>query len=172
MPYWFDGNNLIGLSAAAAHRDRCTRVEFLSTLSGYRKAGGGRILVWFDGDDPADILLPPGVNVCYSAPESADAAICRRLREIEHPLEVVVVTNDRELASRCRNAGAATLDWRQFTMKIQAHAAVPPRPFRVSPSRSTDTSHRSVPVPSEKSDAPSVDVDDWMHFFGLDKTKS
>ena len=160
----------MGLSVAAAHGDRHTRVEFLSVLSSYRKTGGGRILVWFDGDDPADISLPPGVTVRYSAPESADAAICRRLREIERPGEIVVVTNDRELASRCRNAGATTLDWRQFAMKMQPRTTQ--RLSRVSPARPTGASHRSAATPSKKSDAVPVDVDDWMRFFGLDRTKS
>ena len=150
MPYWFDGNNLIGQSAAVAKADRQTRQAFLSTLSSYHKSGGGKFLVYFDGDDPSRSSMPPGVAVRYSAPESADAAILRRLKEIQHPSEFIVVTNDRELMARCRNAGAAALDWRQFISKMQSRPVLQSRKTKDLPER--------------------VDVDDWMRYFGLDKT--
>jgi predicted RNA-binding protein with PIN domain len=150
MPYWFDGNNLIGQSAATAKTDRGTRRAFLSTLSSYHKSGGGKFLVYFDGDDPSRTSAPPGVAVRYSAPESADAAILRRLKEIQHPAEFIVVTNDRELMARCRNAGAAALDWRQFISKMQSRPILQSR-------KTKDQQER-------------VDVDDWMRYFGLDKT--
>ncbi|MDR1728096.1 MAG: NYN domain-containing protein [Acidobacteriota bacterium] len=158
MTYWFDGNNLIGLSAAAARRDRRTRVEFLAALGARRKSGGGRMVVWFDGDDPADASPPPGVAVRYSAPESADAAICRRLREIERPGEVTVVTGDRELAARCRAAGASTMDWGRFAAKVLSRPAAAPRVRAI---------HLVHP---EKSPAPgdAIDVDGWMRYFGMD----
>jgi hypothetical protein len=150
MPYWFDGNNLIGQSAAAAKADRQTRRAFLSTLSLYHKSGGGKFLVYFDGDDPGRSSAPTGVAVRYSAPESADAAILRRLQEIQHPSEFIIVTNDRELMARCRHAGAAALDWRQFTSKMQ--------------SRPTLQSHKTKDLQDR------VDVDDWIRYFGLDNT--
>jgi predicted RNA-binding protein with PIN domain len=109
MPYWFDGNNLIGQSAAVSRKDRNTRKAFLETLSAYQKSGGGRFLVYFDGDDPADLSTPTGITVRYSAPESADIVILRRLKEIQRTSEVIVITNDLELASRCRHAGASSL---------------------------------------------------------------
>ena len=172
MPYWFDGNNLIGLSAADARADRSSRAAFLSALSGWRSSGGGRFLVWFDGDDPADMLPPPGVAVRYSAPESADAAICRRLREIERPGEVIVVTNDHELSSRCRDAGAKVLDWRRFTLKLQAGSSTLPREARPtaenSRRRRTNHSHQTHRTPEDAS--TTVDVDDWLRFFGIDET--
>ena len=151
MPYWFDGNNLIGQSAAAARIDTRVRQAFLSNLSSLRRAGGGRFLVYFDGDDPGPSATPPGVAVRYSAPLSTDEAIVSRLREIQRPSEVIVVTNDRELLMRCRNKGAAVMDWRQFTSKMQS---------RQSASRARNEVQEHV------------DVDDWMRYFGLDKTNS
>lgn len=149
MPYWFDGNNLIGQSAAAAQSDSRIRRAFLSSLSSYRKAGGGRFLVYFDGDDPDRKPAPPGISVRYSAPLCADEAIIRRLKEIRRPMEVIVVTNDRELANRCRNAGSKTMDWRQFTWKMKSRPA---------------TTHTG------RNSHESVDVDDWMRYFGLDES--
>lgn len=148
MPYWFDGNNLIGQSAAAAAADPRPRREFLAALAAYRSAGGGRLLVYFDGDDPGQSSLPPGVAVRYAAPESADAAIARRLREAARPGEITVVTNDLELGARCRRAGASTLDWAAFAAKMRSR---PPRPGR-----------------TRKRSEEAVDVAEWMRWFGLD----
>ncbi len=117
MPYWFDGNNLIGLTAQRARTERETRKQFLAYLSSCAKMRGGRFLVYFDGDDPDRAVPPAGVRVRYSAPLSTDDAIIRDLAGCRAPAEVIVVTNDRSLASRSRDAGAKTLDWREFAAK-------------------------------------------------------
>lgn len=150
MPYWLDGNNLIGQSVTAAQADSKTRRAFLSSLSRRRKPGGGKFLVYFDGDDSDRFAAPPGVAIRYSAPLSADEAIIRRLREIRRPSEVIVVSNDRELISRCRSAGAKTMDWGQFISKMQSRL---------------DASQAAGELKE------SVDVEDWMEYFGLDKSK-
>jgi predicted RNA-binding protein with PIN domain len=149
MPYWFDGNNLIGQSAGSARGDSRMRRAFLSSLSSHRKSGGGRFLVYFDGDDPDRTAAPPGVAIRFSAPLSADEAIIRRLKEIRSPSDVIVVTNDRGLMNRCRSAGAMTMDWRKFISKMQ-----------------------SRPVPSQEGRdlQEPVDVEDWMRYFGWDKS--
>jgi predicted RNA-binding protein with PIN domain len=146
MPYWFDGNNLIGQSAAAAGNDPRVRNEFLSKLSAYHRSGGGRFLVYFDGDDPDRSPTPPGVAVRYSAPLSADEYIIRRLHEIQNPSEVIIVTNDLGLMSRCKNIGAATLNWTEFSSKM---------------------SSRSVLRDDRREKQEPVDVEDWMRYFGL-----
>ena len=150
MPYWFDGNNLIGQSAAAAKANAGVRKAFLSTLSSLHRSGGGRFLVYFDGEDSDRSAAPPGVAVRYSAPVSTDDVILRRLTEIQRPEEVIVVTNDRELMMRCRNAGAATMNWLEFTSKMQS---------------------RSVCRAGRSNQEKPVDVEDWIQYFGLDRTK-
>jgi predicted RNA-binding protein with PIN domain len=150
MPYWFDGNNLIGRSAAAAKSDAGVRRAFLSTLSSLHRSGGGLFLVYFDGDDPDRAAAPPGVAVRYSAPYSADEAILRRLREIQHPAEVLIVTNDRQLMTRCRHEGAKAMTWQEFTAKMESRPAVRPR---------------------KSAQEKPVDVEEWIDFFGFDKTK-
>jgi len=149
MPYWFDGNNLIGQSALAAVADSQPRLAFLSALSNYHRSGGGRFLVYFDGHDPNRSAAPPGVKVRYSAPESTDEAIVRRLQGIQYPSQIIIVTNDRNLSTRCRNAGASTLNWRQFASKMQSRLA---------------QSHASHSNPDQQ-----VDVEDWIRYFGFDK---
>ncbi len=49
MPYWFDGNNLIGQPASAGERD--TRRAFLAAISEYARARRTMVSVYFDGDD-------------------------------------------------------------------------------------------------------------------------
>lgn len=150
MPYWFDGNNLIGQSASAARADSKVREAFLSTLSSYHRSGGGRFLVHFDGDDPLRSAMPTGVSIRYSAPLSTDEAIVNRLREIQRPREVIVVTNDRALMMRCRNEGAAAITWQEFVSKMES---------------------RSDRNPARSNKEKPVDVEDWIRYFGLDKTK-
>ncbi|HSW39624.1 MAG TPA: NYN domain-containing protein [Acidobacteriota bacterium] len=152
MPYWFDGNNLTGQSAEEARKDNKTREAFLRSLMSYRQSGHSRFLVYFDGDDPGRSSIPPGISIRYSAPESADAAIVRRLREIERPYEVIVVTNDHELSAGCRRAGASTLSWKQFLSKMQSRAA----------KAANGAGHRTE-------DTGPIDVEEWLNYFGLDK---
>ena len=148
MPYWFDGNNLIGQSAADAKANPRPRRAFLSCLMIYHRSGGGKFLVCFDGDDPDRSASPPGIAIRYSAPVSTDEAILQRLRGTKSPSEVIVVTNDRELAARCRNEGAAVLTWPEFTTKMQS---------------------RRVPHAEPADREEHVDVDEWMRYFGLEK---
>jgi len=150
MPYWFDGNNLIGQSAAAAKADPQVRRAFLSALTSYHRSGGGKFLVFFDGDDSDRSPAPPGVSIRHSAPLSADDAILRRLREIRSASEITVVTNDRHLIFQCRNEGAIALTWSDFTQKMQSR--------RVLRSEQYD---RQEPV----------NVDEWMRYFGFENNK-
>ena len=139
---------MIGRSASAAKEDPRVRNEFLSTLSDYHKAGGGRFLVYFDGDDPGGFRTPPGISIRYSAPLSADETILKRLREIGSPQEVTVVTNDHDLTTRCRHAGARVMNWMQFATRMEARLR----------------RHHAKGAADEK-----IDVDEWLRYFGMDK---
>jgi predicted RNA-binding protein with PIN domain len=148
MPYWFDGNNLIGQSVADAGRDRATRRAFLEHLSRFSSLRGGRFVVFFDGDDP-DRAAPPGrLQVRYSAPLSTDDAILKRLDEGRTPSEVIVVTNDRSFASRCRERGAKSIDWKEFNSRM-----------RTNPVGAADPA---------KQEEDNTTLDEWIRYFGID----
>ncbi len=149
MPYWLDGNNLIGQTAARAREDPAARRAFLAELGVFARSRGGRFLVFFDGDDCHGSGAPPGVLVRFCAPMSTDDTILRRLEEARLPSEVIVVTNDRSLGSRCRNAGAKTMDWHAFLLRMQRNT--PPR----------------AASPGVKEEE--VDLDEWIRYFGFDK---
>ncbi len=148
MPYWLDGNNLIGQSASTAAADRKTRRAFLELLSSYTTGRGGRFLVFFDGDDPDRLASPKGVQVRYSAPFSTDSAILNKLNAIKSPSEVIVVTNDRALALACRNAGAKSMNWETFSRTMNS---------RTARGKSPEAGHSTI------------DLDEWIRFFGLDE---
>ena len=147
MPYWFDGNNIIGQSTAAAQRDPKTRRSFLALLSSHATSRGGRFLVFFDGDNSEHFLPPRGVRVRYSAPLSTDDAILSQAEGSSAPAEITVVTNDRGLSVRCRSAGLKTMDWRQFTDRMAA----------------TPRSHGKPDSKAEK-----IDLQEWSRYFGID----
>ena len=150
MPYWFDGNNLTGQSAAVARQDRTTRKSFLELLGGYALARGGRFVVFFDGDDHNRCLPPRGVRVRYSAPLSADDAILRDVHGTSTRSEIIIVTNDQSLASSCRGLGVKTMDWRQFSAKMATSSGKPAKT-----------------IPREEK----IDLDDWSRYFGFDPEK-
>jgi hypothetical protein len=145
MPYWFDGNNLIGQSTARASADRETRRQFLSYLSGRFRSKGGRFLVFFDGDDPDRSTPPPGVKVRFSAPLSTDDAILREIAGARNRADIIVVTNDRGLSSRTKDLGAKSVTWAEFDSKQK-------------PAADKRGSSRDTPV----------DVGEWLRYFGVD----
>jgi hypothetical protein len=147
MPYWFDGNNLIGKSAAHAREDPGTRRAFLSLLSGYAASRGGSFLVFFDGDDPEHAMPPAGVRIRFCAPRSTDDAVIEAAEGARAPREITVVTNDGGLSSRCRNIGVKTMTWPQFILKMEKSPLRKPRPA----------------APQDR-----VDLDEWTRYFGID----
>ena len=147
MPFFLDGNNLIGQSAEEARRKPAVRRAFLEQLSRYSRSHGGRFTVFFDGDAPGPAIPPPGVRVRFSAPLSTDEAILHSLSGAKEPAAIVVVTHDRRLSSRCRDAGAKVIDWSEFSARMEK-----------TPRRSRD-----APQKEER-----VDLEEWARYFGVD----
>jgi predicted RNA-binding protein with PIN domain len=148
VPYWFDGNNLIGQPVAVSARERNTRKAFLATLSQYARARRTRVSVYFDGDDPERSNPPARVEIRYCAPLTADEAILRDLRGRRSPAEVIVVTNDRELGARCRGEGASCIPWSDFSARLR-HAV-----------SNADRMEQKEEV---------ARLQDWAEYFGFDK---
>ena len=147
MPYWFDGNNIIGQSTAATQRDPMRRRSFLSWLSSHATSRGGRFQVFFDGDNSAHIVPHRGVRVRYSAPLSTDEAILSQAEGAPAPADIIVVTNDRGLSARCHSAGLKTMNWSQFTDRMAA-------------------SSRARGDLDSKPD--NIDIQEWSRYFGID----
>ncbi len=60
---------------------------------------------------------------------------------------MTVVTNDGGLRSRCRDAGAKTMDWHEFTSRMK----------------------RTSPVHGDRTEKEEpVSIDAWARYFGFD----
>ncbi len=80
-----------------------------------------RVVVVFDGarphpdqTDDANAGTPHGAALTHRFEPSADAWIVQAARRSERPAEIGVVTSDRQVAGRCRHAGAHVVAPSQF----------------------------------------------------------
>jgi len=138
MPYFLDGDNLVG--AALGRRDEAERNALVSEIAGRLRRTKARVVLYFDGPGRASSL--GSLSVRFSGASSADDAIVREIAGSPHPRETTVVTADRELARRARDAGAKVVTpaefWGQF-----------------------GTGEKGSTRPDEKP----VDIEDWLHWF-------
>lgn len=88
------------------------RAELERRLAAYRaRHRTVGVEVYWDGDRdvrPSGITRVQGIRVVYTS-GSADRAIVERVRELDRPGRVTVVTDDGALARRVRAEGAAVL---------------------------------------------------------------
>lgn len=116
MPYLIDASNLGGiLGGAAGARDAAAVVSFLFEWTRER----GCVVAVFDGEDDGRLAKRYGaLEVVWSgAGRAADEVIVRRLARAAAGW--TVVTDDRELARRCREAGAAVMPGRELARRVE-----------------------------------------------------
>ncbi|MDD1679566.1 MAG: NYN domain-containing protein [Methanomicrobiales archaeon] len=141
MPYFLDGNNLIGRARETSRPTPEDRSALISELCERLRRTRARVVVFFDGTAPAGASALGSLSIRFSGGASADEAILREISRSPAPGEVVVVTADRGLSRLARDAGSRTLApqefWRRFGGSPGA-GAEPARP---------------------------VDVEEWMRYF-------
>ncbi|HKA35661.1 MAG TPA: NYN domain-containing protein [Thermoanaerobaculia bacterium] len=147
MPYFLDGNNLIGRARGTARPSEKDRKEFLAEIADRLRATRAKATVFFDGAGERSSTLG-SLTIRESGSEPADDLIIREIGRFREPREVIVVTADRGLARRARDAGAGAITPDEFW------------------SRFGRGEHRQ---PGK--DAPKVDVDDWLRYFGDEKNR-
>jgi len=148
MPYLVDGNNLLGLATGKSRPSEQERRELLRRIADRLRAERGRVLVVFDGPSESgrsESALGT-LTVRYSGNRSADDVIVEAASRSRAPADQFVVTDDRALAARAREAGARTLPAGTFLDRIS-------RPAGAEGKRD------------------SVDVDDWVGFFSDDRNR-
>jgi predicted RNA-binding protein with PIN domain len=128
MPYLVDGSNLAG--AARDRRLGLPREEqdLVSRLASFAASRRTRVQVVFDG--PAQGRGGAGrarqagrVKVHYSGSgRTADDHIVNLVRGDNSPADIIVVTSDRELASRVRAAGARVMGCARFAEALHRTA--------------------------------------------------
>lgn len=148
MPYLLDGNNLVGLVRHTSRPSADDRGALVAEVAGRLRRTRARATIFFDGpagEKPAELGT---LTVRGAGRESADDAILREVARSRAPGEIIVVTADRELARRCRDAGAKVCAPSEFFERF---------------------GRGSARTPVEKPAA--VDVDEWMRYFGDERNR-
>lgn len=143
MPYFLDGNNLIGIARRKARPEDDDRQALIAELSSRLRATRRTARVFFDGEGRAASY---GSLTVSGAGGSADEAILRELGRTADPRQVIVVTADRELGRRVRDAGGKTMSPDDFWK-------------RMAPSESTGSRETRV------------DVEEWLDYFSDPKNR-
>jgi len=153
VPYLIDASNLGGLlGGASGARDAGAVLAFLAPWARDR----GAVVVVFDGPEQSALARRYGpVEVAWSGAGSADDWIERRIARA--PAEWTVVTNDRELARRCRDAGA----------RVEPAASLARRVERPHP----DARRRARPATAaDKPPLHAEERDHWRKIFDPDES--
>ncbi|MCA1960685.1 MAG: NYN domain-containing protein [Desulfomonile sp.] len=146
MPYVVDGNNVMA-QIVGWHRDKpAARKRLIREAVRFMAATRAKVTLVFDGRP--DDEFPEGtkyksVRILYSRPgEDADSRIIELVRVSRAKRDLIVVTSDRELASRARSEGAQVIPSGEFRTKLaEAERGEPEKP-------ETD------------------DIDHWLALFG------
>ena len=147
MPYFLDGNNLIGQARGTGRPSEDDRKAFLAEIADRLRATKAKATVFFDGGDSKRHSLG-SLTIRDCGPESADDAIVAEVSRFREPREVLVVTADRALSRRVRDAGARAIPPDEFWRRFGTGPRVP-----------------------TGGDAPKVDVEDWERYFGDEKNR-
>jgi predicted RNA-binding protein with PIN domain len=141
MPYLVDGNNLIG-QAGLGRASEDDRAALVRELADRLRRTRARILVFFDGS--GESLSLGSLSVRFAGARTADDAIVRELARSRAPRETTVVTADRDLARRARDAGGRAMTPREFWARFGSAGG---------------------PKESGSPGETHVDVEEWARFF-------
>ncbi len=147
MPYLLDGNNLIGIVRKTARPSDADRAALIAEIAERLRHTRARATLFFDGPAGDRGSALGGLTVRTPTKGSADDAILREVAAARSPSECVVVTADRDLSRRARDAGAKVALPQDFFARFGA--AKPGKDAR-------------EPPPA----AGAVDVEDWLRYFG------
>ena len=141
MAYLLDGNNLIGTFLGVSRPSAADRQALVAEIADRLRRTRASATIYFDGPAGEGAASLGALTVRGSGPEGADAAIVRAVGKARTPAEMIVVTADRELSRRVRDAGGRVC---------------PPADFFQRFGKAGET---AAPSPGR------VDVDDWMKWF-------
>ena len=146
VPYLVDGNNLIGVEhggRASLENQEALRREISDRL----RSTHARVVLFFDGAGSS--VSFGSLSERFAGAATADDAILRELGRSARPQEMIVVTADRELARRTRDAGGRVTSPPEFWKRF-------------------GTPERSSPRPAGET---RVDVDDWLKWLSDDRNR-
>jgi predicted RNA-binding protein with PIN domain len=116
-----DGMNVIGSRPTGWWRDRPGAMRTLvEELGAFAERSGDPVTVVLDGK-PFDLEGGAGVTVKFAArrgPNAADDDIAALVESNPDPANLSVVTSDRDLARRVRDAGATVVGAGEFRRRL------------------------------------------------------
>lgn len=146
MPYLVDGNNVIGAERGGPASDD-GRAALVREIADRLRSTRARVVLFFDGSGAS--LSLGSLSVRFAGAATADDAIVREVGRSARPQEMTVVTADRELARRIRDAGGRVTAPAEFWRRFGA-------PERSTPRGTGETR---------------VDVDDWLKWLADDRNR-
>jgi len=147
VPYLLDGNNLIGLVRRTARPGPEDRRALVAEIAERLRRTRARATIFFDGPRGERTTSLGALTVRVADGESADDAIVRAVAASRAPRETIVVTADRGLALRVRDAGGQVLGPDAFFARFGGAADA-------GPDR-----------------APTVDVEEWSRYFADERNR-
>lgn len=146
MPYFLDGNNLIGLARGTARPPEEDRQTLVAEVAERLRRTRARAVLFFDGSTNRSSSLG-NLEIREVLGASADDAIVAGVERARNPREILVVTADRALARRVRETGGKTLTPQEFWQRFGTRGERP-RP-----------------------DSAKVNVDEWIRYFEDEKNR-
>jgi len=143
VPYFLDGNNLIGLARRTSRPGEEDRAALLAEISSRLRTTRASVRIFFDGEGKG---LSLGNLTVGASSGSADEAILRALGASKDPEQITVVTADRDLARRVRDGGGKTMPPPDFWSRFGGAGEGRPSPGK-------------------------VDVDEWLDYFSLPENR-
>ncbi|HEY3202678.1 MAG TPA: NYN domain-containing protein [Thermoanaerobaculia bacterium] len=143
MPYFLDGNNLIGIVRRTSRPTEEDRSALIAEIAERLRRTRAKATIFFDGPARQQATSLGSLTVRAPSSGTADDAIVRDVERARAPREAVVVTADRGLARRVRDAGGRVWSPAQFFERFGGEHG--PR--------------------AERQDVGRVDVEAWMRYF-------
>jgi hypothetical protein len=152
VPYLLDGNNLIGSVRRTARPSEQDRDALVAELADRLRRTRARATLFFDGPAGERSRTLGSLTIRTPSGGSADDAILREVAASSSPRDCVVVTADRGLAGRARDAGARVVSPGEFFARFGASSP------RGGPARDAPPATESV--------------EEWMRYFEDPKNRS
>jgi hypothetical protein len=145
LPYFLDGNNLVGAARRTSRPSEEDRAALVREVCDRLRRTRARAVLFFDGPSPGGASDLGTVSLRYSGAGSADDRIVAEIARSRSPGEITVVTEDRALARRARDAGARAAAPADFWRRFGTAEAAPGK--------------------AAEGEAGSMDVEEWMRYF-------
>jgi hypothetical protein len=150
MPYFLDGNNLIGQVRRTSRPSQEDRAALVAEIANRLRRTRARATIFFDGPAGERVVSLGSLTVRVPSGGSADDAIVREVERAAAPGEAVIVTADRGLSRRCREAGAKVCSPEAFFARFGTAGAAPA---------------------AGREAAGKVDVAEWMRYFSDEENR-